>query len=233
MIGNPKTYSCLLFLVASTATAQSTLVHSISASTGISVPVGIFADDSDGEGHGFADPGFAAQVLFEVGDSESKISFLGGMNVLSNSLDKEHLAALYPPGITIEAKRYNLYGISAGMALNLSKTKSFSWQLRGTVGIATISYPAHELWLVTANQTRLIYRSSANNSTKLTGSIGLNVQRRLSSRLRINGQADFFRSRAHHVITYYVPGVIPPTNEEDTRQQIAMVNIQIGMSYSF
>lgn len=225
-------HSLLLVLVANLSAAQSTFVHNISASAGISFPVGNFAKDESGEGHGFANPGLAAQVFYHVGRDENKLSYLAGLTAIINPLDGKGYRAMWSPTATIEARRYNLFGISGGAVLDLEKSERVTWQLKGTLGIATISYPAHEMRDGGADGKRLLlYKSSADNSINLNGSLGLTFLCKVSSKVRLGGELDFFRSRARYHITY-VSDTLPPSYQEDNVQQIAMVNIKICASYS-
>lgn len=167
-------YTLMLFLVATMSTAQSNLVGTISASIGASFPIGKFAKDVSGEGHGFADRGLAAEIFYNVGQEEKRLHYLVGLIAMINPLDGEALCALWSRNATIEAKGYNLFGISGGGILDLNESGRIIWQLRATVGIATISYPAHEMREnFGSGPSRLIYKSSTDNSINLNGSLGL------------------------------------------------------------
>lgn len=225
-------YFLVLVLLSNLSAAQSNLVHTVSGNAGVSFPVGSFAKDVSGEGHGFANPGLAAEVFYNVGRDESRLSYLVGLIAIINPLDERGYRAMWSPTATIEAKRYNLFGISGGAVLDLENSERLTWQLRGTLGIATISYPAHEMRESTGSGgSVLIYKSSADNSINLSGSIGLAVQCKVFSKVQIGGQLDFFRSRARHLITF-AQEAFPPSYEQDVKQQIASVNIKIGAFYS-
>jgi hypothetical protein len=222
----------LFVLVANLSAAQSNFVHSISAGGGLSFPVGKFSNDSPGKAHGFANPGFTAQVFGNIGPGNKRLSYLAGITAIINPLDEKGYLAMWGPGVSMKAKKYNLFGISGGAVFDLAKSERVTWKLKGTLGIATISYPAHEMRVVWGDGvSRLLYRSSADNSINLNGSLGSTVQCKVSSRLRLGGELDFFRSRAHYLITF-VQDAYPSSYEQDVRQQIAFVNIKIVASYS-
>jgi hypothetical protein len=227
-------HSLLFLLVFHLSAAQSNFVHSISASGGVSFPVGNFSHDFSGKGHGFADPGFTAQVLGNIGPGNERLNYLAGITAIINPLDEKAMVAMWPPGVTIQSKNYKLFGISGGAVFDLAKSERVTWKLKGTLGIATISYPAHEMRFVRGDGvSSLVYRSSADNSINLNGSLGSTVQCRVSPRVWVGGELDFFRTRAHHLITYVQgPYAYPPTYQEDLRQQIAIINIKLAASYS-
>lgn len=219
------------FLIVDHSAAQSIIVQSISASAGVSLPISIFAEDTSGKGHGFANPGATAQVFCSVGRGGSRLSYLVGLTAIVNPLDKEGFIAMWGPNTTIEAKRYNVFGISGGAELDLETTQRMIWRLRGTIGVATISYPAHEMRVRTGSgQSKLLYRSSADDSISLNGSLGLVVHYKISPKVRLGGELDLFQSRARHLIIYE-QNAYPPSYEEDQKQRIAIVNMKISASY--
>jgi hypothetical protein len=221
----------VLLLATKLSVAQSSLVQTISASVGISFPVGAFAKDVSGEGHGFADPGLAAEMFYNIGHDEKKLNYQIGIIAIINPLDGRGLTAMWSPTATIKAKRYNLIGVSGGVLLDLKKSEHFISQLRATLGIASISYPAHEMReSFGGTRSVLIYKSSADNSINLNGSLGLTASYKASSKVQVGCHLDFFRSRAHHVITF-VQDAFPPMYEQDVKQQIASFNIKLGAYY--
>ena len=228
-----KLFRCLLLVLAAyQSAAQSNLSHKISASVGPSFPVGKFSKDSAGEGHGFADPGLSAQVFYNVGRAESRLSYLAGITAIINPLDERSMLALWPPGVRIEAGTYKVYGISGGALLDLAKSARLTWQLKATVGMASITYPSHEMQVLWGDGVyRLLYKADADKSINLNGSLGSLVQCKVSSRFRLGGELDFFRSRSHHVITY-TSNTFPSSSEQERSQQISMINIKIAASYS-
>lgn len=223
-------HSLVLVLIANVTVAQANLVQNISASVGISFPVGSFGRDVPGEGHGFANPGVAADVFYNICRADRKLSYLAGLIVINNPLDRKNMTAMWSPTTTIEAKNYNLFGFSGGVLLELPTTERLVWHIRATVGLASIQYPAHTL-REPAGGRPLIYRSSADNSINLNGSLGLLANCKISPKMRLGGQLDFFRSRARHIITY-VADTYPPSYEDDHMQQIAIVNLKIAACYS-
>jgi hypothetical protein len=226
-------FSLCLLVVVSHAVAQSDARHSLVASGGLSLPVGIFARDHSGEGHGFANPGFATQLFYQRGRGESKLQLLGGLTFMVNPLDNKSIAAMWGPA-SVSSKNYTLLGISAGVLWQTSKSEKLSWNLKATVGAASITYPAHEVRYINSasNTSHLIYSSSADPSFNLNGSLGVLADYRVSDKLSLKFNADYFRTRSHHVITYINgPFAYPPTYEEDSRQHIVTLNIQAGVSY--
>lgn len=212
-------YFVLLLLGSKLLAAQSSLDHAISASVGVSFPVGDFAKDVSGEGHGFADPGLAVEIFYNIGHDEKRLHYLLGIIAMTSPLDGEALCALWSPNATIESKPYNLFGISGGAVLDLKESERFIWQLRGTLGVGTISYPAHEMRENFGNwPSRLIYKSSAENNISLNGSLGLAAHYKIASKLQIGCHLDYFRSRAHHTVIY-VSETIPPTSEQDVKNK--------------
>lgn len=223
-------HSLLLVLIANLAFAQSNLNQNISASVGVSFPVGSFGKDVPGEGHGFANPGIGADIFYNICLADRKISYLAGLIAIINPLDGNNMTAMWSPTATIEAKKYSLFGFSGGVLYELPTTERLVWHLKATLGVASIQYPAHTL-LEPAARRPLIYTSSADNSINLNASLGLLANCKISSKMRLGGQLDFFRSRARHVITD-VADTYPPSYEDDHMQQIAIVNLKISASYS-
>ena len=89
----------MLLLVFNLSGAQSNFVHSISASGGVSFPVGKFSNDSPGNGHGFANPGYTVQVLGNIGDGNKRLSYPAGITAIINPLDEKAIVAMWGPGV--------------------------------------------------------------------------------------------------------------------------------------
>lgn len=224
-------YSVLLILAAHLSTAQSTFRHSLSFSGGMSLPVGKFANDSQGEGHGFANPGFIYHLGYNVGPEESRLNFLAGLSAILNPLDEKEILAMYPEGVTIESKNYHLFGLSGGVAYYLLKSEGIAWQVKAAIGGAIIHYPAHELRYIRNNgSSALVSKTNGDKSINLTGTIGSVVKFRVSPSVHLGGGIDFFRSRSNHEVTFITGNLLP--DFQNIKQEIAIINTQVAVYYT-